>query len=123
MHLDITLLDDIPGEKLLEKNLQQELTFSINNKTIKTGKLVLFKRVHYNIIITLNSTRRGIENFEIPIPFKAEYDVKTDSIMFDYSLSSLSFNNNDVEKRLQKLKIKNTTPSQYYNNKLTIKVV
>jgi len=122
MHPDITLLDHIPGESLLADNLQQQLSFSINDKVIKTGKLVLFKRVHYHLVITLQTVRRGIENFEIPIPFKTSFYPNKKIIHFDYRVSTLSFKNKEVEKRLGNVKIKNTEPSQYYDKILEIAI-
>jgi hypothetical protein len=123
MHPDITLLDHIPGEKLLADNLQQQLSFSLNNKTFKTGRLVLFKRVHYNITITLQTLKRGMENFEIPIPFKTDFCVERNSIIFDYRILTLSFKNKEIEKRLHNVKVKNVEPSQYYNNILEISIL
>jgi hypothetical protein len=123
MHPDITLLDHIPGEKLLANNLQQQLSFSLNNKTFKTGKLVLFKRVHYNIVITLQTLKRGIENFEIPIPFKTDFCIEKNAILFDYRLTTLSFKNKEIEKRLSIVKVKNIEPSHYYNNILQITIL
>lgn len=123
MYPDIALLDKMPGESLLTAALQQDLIFSLNNKILKTGKLLLFKKIHYCITITLHTAKRGTENFEIPIPFKAVYDYNERAFYFDYQLKTLSFKNKEIEKRLEFLKIKNTEPSQYYNKVLEIRPV
>jgi hypothetical protein len=123
MHPDVTLLEEIPGEELLTSVLQQELSFTLNNKNIKTGKLILFKRVHYHIVLTLQNTKRGTENFEIPIPFKTESCLEDNIFYFDYRIKTFSFKNIDIERRLKNLKIKNVDPSIFYNNILQITIL
>lgn len=81
--------DQIPGERFLVPCLQKNLSFSINNKSIKRGKLILFKRFHYFIQFSLISDKGFKETFDVPIPFKIEDYGDEGLIYFDYRLSSL----------------------------------
>lgn len=82
-------LDQIPGESFLTGCLQKNVTFSINNKTLKRGRLLLFKRFHYFIQISLLSEKGARENFDVPIPFKIEAHADEGLLYFDYRLKSL----------------------------------
>lgn len=82
-------IDQVPGESFLFSCLQKNVNFSINNKTIKRGRLLLFRRFHYFIQIALLTERGTRENFDIPIPFKVEDYLEEGLLYFDYRLSSL----------------------------------
>ena len=82
-------LDQVPGEPFFVSCLQKNMNFSINNKVIKKGKLLLFRRVHYYIQIALMTDKNVRENFEIPIPFKVEDYSEEGLLYFDYRLDSL----------------------------------
>ena len=85
------MFSKIPGEDFLFNSLQKELTFHIGSKTIKQGRLLLFKRKSsFFIQITLFNSKKEKENFEIPFPFKVE-EYKEDGVMyFDYRLDALN---------------------------------
>lgn len=82
-------LEQIPGEKFLTYCLQKNINFCINNKSLKRGRLLLFKRFHYFIQISLLSERGLRENFDIPIPFKLETHKEEGLMYYDYRLKSL----------------------------------
>ena len=81
--------DFIPGENFLFEHLQKPLTFVLNNKTVKKGRLILYKRVHFYIQITIINSSNERENFDIPIPFKVEDYTSEGLLYYDYRLSSL----------------------------------
>jgi hypothetical protein len=93
MTISAVHLDQVPGEAFLVNCLQKSLNFSINNKTIKRGKLLLFRRFHYFIQIALLSEKGTRENFDIPIPFKIEDYLEEGLLYFDYRLKSLEVEN------------------------------
>jgi hypothetical protein len=80
---------EIPGEAFLIKCLQQTIRFTVNNRTIKQGKLLLFCKAHYYIQISLATDKNPRENFEIPFPFQTEIYENEGLMYFDYRLSSL----------------------------------
>ena len=91
--VDSINLEQIPGERFLVSFLQKNLKFSINNKLIKKGKLILFKRFHYFIQISLISEKGTRENFDLPVPFKVENYNEEGLLYFDYRLNSLEVEN------------------------------
>ena len=108
-------LDQVPGEPFLVSCLQKNINFSINNKIIKTGKLILFRRVHYYIQIALQTDRNIRENFEIPIPFKVENYEEDGLLYFDYRIRSLQVENLP--------RIPEKVPSIYFNKILEIQAL
>ena len=115
-----TFLEEIPGESFLERYLQSPIKFVLGQKVIKQGRLVLFKRAHYYLHITLLTSKNVKESFEIPIPFKVEEYVHEGLAYFDYRLQGLIGLQEELNQRLAKVKIKNINPSQYYNKILEI---
>jgi hypothetical protein len=108
------LLDQVPGEQYLLPLLQNQLAFTVNNKTIKKGKLLLFRRVHYFIQIALMTDKLTRENFDIPIPFKVENYAEEGLLYFDYRTDSLGV------KVLPKIPSK--ISSTYFNKILEISI-
>lgn len=82
-------LDQIPGESFLISCLQKNINFSINNRTIKRGKLLLFRRFHYFVQLTMTTEKGLQENVDIPFPFKVEDYQKEGLMYYDYRLGSL----------------------------------
>lgn len=116
-----TYLEELPGEKYLTLALQYPIVFTLGNKLIKQGRLVMFKRVHYYIQIILLNSKNLKETFEIPIPFRTEDYPHEGIIFFDYRVRSLSGKDEDLESRLTNTRIKGVNPSQYFNKILEIK--
>lgn len=115
-----TFLEEIPGEGFLTNALQAPVRFILGQKVIKQGRLVLFKRAHYYLHITLMTSKNVKESFEIPIPFRVEEYQHEGLAYFDYRLQGLVGLDTELNERLVKVKIKNINPSQYYNKILEI---
>ncbi len=115
-----TFLEEIPGEAYLQKHLQTPIKFTLGQKVVKQGRLVLFKRAHYYLHITLLTSKNNKESFEIPIPYKVEEYPHEGLAYFDYRIQGLCGLNEEINQRLAKVKIKNTNPSQYHNKILEI---
>jgi len=82
-------LDQVPGEAFFISCLQKSINFSVSNKSVKRGKLILFQRFHYFIQLTLIAEKGSKENFDIPIPFKIEQYIEDGLMYFDYRIKSL----------------------------------
>jgi hypothetical protein len=115
-----TFLEEIPGEGFLTRHLQNPIKFVLGQKVIKQGRLLIFKRAHYYLHITLLTSKSNKESFEIPIPFKVEEYIHEGLAYFDYRLQGLYGLQDEINERLSKVKIKNANPSQYYNKILEI---
>ena len=107
-------LDELPGESFLLSCLQKQVYFSVGGKNVKKGKLLLFRRVHYFIQISLMSDKNVRENFEIPIPFKVEQYAEDGLMYFDYRITSLNIKNFP--------KIPEKVSSTYFNRILEMSV-
>jgi len=116
-----TYLEELPGESFLTRHLQSPIKFTLGEKIIKQGRLVLFKRAHYYLHITLMTDKSNKESFEIPIPFRVEEYFHEGLAFFDYRLQGLLGLKSELNEKLAKVRIKNTNPSQYYNKILEIK--
>jgi hypothetical protein len=86
----IISFEQVPGEPFLLTCLQKQIVFAIGDKIIKKGRLILFRRVHYYIQISLMNEKNIRENFEIPIPFRVENYKEEGLLYFDYRLQSLN---------------------------------
>ena len=82
-------LEQIPGELFLVSCLQKSINFTVNNKSIKRGKLLLFRRFHYFVQLALMSEKGTRENVDVPIPFKVEHYPEEGLLYFDYRIKSL----------------------------------
>lgn len=108
-------LDQTPGEIFLTKCLQQQIVFRINEKIIKKGRLILFRRNHFFIQITVINEKSCKDNFEIPFPLNIETYEKEGLVYFDYRINSLRLNNFiPTKKRIS---------SSYFNKILEIQIV
>jgi len=108
-------LDLIPGEEFLISCLQKNIGLSINNRILKRGKLLLFRRYHYYIQLAIATEKGTRENLDVPIPFRTEDYLDEGIIYFDYRLKSL--NTDSLPKIPEKVS------SIYFNNILEIYVV
>lgn len=114
----------MPWENFFTQNLQTPISFTLGSKTLRKGRLIIFKRSHFFIQVSLMTTKKAQEIFEIPIPFKTEYYHQENLIYFDYRINSL-FGNDMPENTIEALErqmIKNT-PSQYLNKILEIQAI
>jgi len=101
MQPDSTFLDNIPGMDILEYVLQRNIQINVNKKTVKTGKLLLFKRVHYYIHLSILNSKNCIENYEIPIPFGVEFYPENGLVYFDYRIITISKKQQEISKKLK----------------------
>lgn len=96
--------------------LQRNLVFSIDNKIIKDGNLLLYKKNDYYIVLYLKTNNQEQKKFEIPYPFRIErYE---NYFILNYTLSSISKNDSELYYRLISLNQKSN--SRFYNSKLMI---
>jgi hypothetical protein len=107
--------EQLPGEEFFVRCLQKPIKFSINGKTIKQGRMLLFKRHHYFIHFTLSASKNPTESFEIPFPLRTEVYQEDGLVYFDYRTSSLGVN--VLPKTPEKVS------SSYFNKILEISVV
>lgn len=98
-------------------HLQNNINFILNDKKIKTGKLLLVshKGPYVSFVLNIN---KAVKNYEIPYPFLIKKTSNDSSIIFDYSIETLSNNNFNTLKLLDTFEVSKT--SKFYNKILKI---
>ncbi len=114
-------LDFFPGEEFLTQSLQNQLCLMIDDRQVKRGRLLHFKKHHFCIVLTLLTPKDNTENTEIPLPFIVEEHHEDQKVMayFDYRVKNIipnCSNNENLDKILCNYSIKN----QYFNKILEI---
>jgi len=105
-------------ETCINKFLQSSLSFSLENKILKRGKLILFSIKDFYCIFTIICQEKNNKKiiFEIPYPFKL---VSTpDKVIFDYSLKTFANEDENISEILKKIASKK--PSKFLNKKITV---
>lgn len=105
----------IPIDSLLVPYLQRPVAFVIKEKTIKKGKLLLFKRTHFFLQFSIETHKKTKETFDVPCPFNVESYPQEDLIYFDYRIDSLI--------KDKTLTLPQKAHSVYYNNILEIQAL
>lgn len=107
-------------EETLKNLLQKKISFEIDKKIFKTGKVILFSQHYFFISFIMNTAKKKQEKTEIPIPFNIEVHKDDNLIYFDYRVATLAHNNKDALTALQNI------PSQknkFLNKILTINIL
>lgn len=117
MEAETFTFDALPmyGELFLKQCLQRSVLFRINEKTIKKGKLILFKRNHYFIQMTVLNENNSRESFEVPFPLHIEFHEKEGLMYFDYRIAKLNLK--------EPLNITKKVSSSYFNKILEIQLL
>ena len=105
-------------EAAISKVLQNNVTFTLENKIVKKGKLILFCIKDFFCVFTLVCSDRGNKKIIYEIPYPFAMNVTRERIVFDYTVLSFCKNNKTIDSLMRKLNI--CKPSKYYNKRLTI---
>ena len=105
-------------EAAISKVLQNNVTFTLENKIVKKGKLILFCIKDFFCVFTLVCPDRGNKKIIYEIPYPFAMNVTREKIVFDYTALSFCKNNKIIDSLMRKLNI--CKPSKYYNKRLTI---
>ena len=111
----MTSVEDI--EELIKNFLLTDITFSLEGKKIKSGKLILFSIRDFFCVFTfqdLVKNKRVI--YEIPYPFSITY--KGNELIFDYTLTTFSEKSIDITNKIKNIQY--TKVSKLFNKKLIV---
>lgn len=113
----MTTVEDI--KNIINNHLQEKVDFYLENKKIKSGKILLFSiKDFYCVFVLMSEEKKKRITFEIPYPFNIK-EVDQDSILFDYTLQTFIDNNKFIKEDI--LFTKNKKTSKLLNKKLTLK--
>jgi len=116
----MTSIDEI--EHLIEPFLLTPITFTIDEKVIKQGKLQLFCIKDFFCVFTLLSLEKNNKKtvYEIPYPFNIK-TLNDGRLELDYTLESFYLSNSRVRELVNKLKLSKT--SKFFNKKIVVTAV
>lgn len=116
----MTSIDEI--EQSVNKLLQCNITFALESKIVKKGKLILFCVKDFFCVFTLLCEEKNNKKiiYEIPYPFMLNtYGDK--KVVFDYTVNSFSRNNKNILSLIKTLNLEKT--SKLFNKRMTISIV
>lgn len=106
-------------DKILSTLLQYNLSFELEGKQIRKGKLILYAIKDFHLHLMLQTDKSEIKQFIMPFPFGVHKQTK--GVIFDYTLETLANNNTDLLLRLKTLARKKNT--RYFNAIVHCKIV
>jgi hypothetical protein len=105
-------------EQSIKPFLLKDLTFTVDNKVLKNGKLILFCIKDFFCVFTLTTSDRGSKRYiyEIPYPFTLNKTVS--SLEFDYTLNGFCLDNLKIADSIKKVNVNRT--SKIFNKKVIV---
>ena len=103
----------------VNKHLQKNIDFTIDNKVIKSGKMLLFSvKDFFCCFLLFNEEKKKRFLYEVPYPF--EFAENDNELIFDYTLASFTKSNPTIKDDL--LKFRTKKPSKLFNKKVKLKI-
>lgn len=105
-------------EQLIKPLLLRNISFTVDNKILKSGKLILFSVKDFFCVFTLTTPDRGSKRFiyEIPYPFTTNATVS--SLEFDYTINSFCLGNKQIASATKKVQLNRI--SKLFNKKVVV---
>ena len=97
-------------ERSINSFLQQKISFSINGKTIKSGKLILFCIKDFYLVFTVH-VNQAKKIFEIPYPYS--FLQNNNKIILNYSTKTLCHDIEEIKHHAKLLAPKK--PNKFFN--------
>lgn len=105
-------------EESLKPFLLTELSFNVEDKKVKSGKLILFSVRDFFCIFTFHdSIKQKKVTYEVPYPFSIKRE--GNSLIFDYTVEAFSDKSIDFMSTVFSIQ-QNKKPAKLYNKKLYI---
>jgi len=98
--------------------LQSQITFELNNKSIKQGKLILFDVKDFHIFFNIETEQNRTKQFIIPLPYELAV-IDDNTIVLDYTIEKLSGGNRDLFFKLKTTSRKKQT--RFFDTKVYCK--
>ena len=105
-------------EQLIKPLLLRDISFTVDNKTLKSGKLILFSVKDFFCIFTLTTPDRGNKRYiyEVPYPFTTNTTVS--SLEFDYTIDSFCLHNDNIISATKSIAVNRA--SKLFNKKMVV---
>jgi hypothetical protein len=112
-------INGTPIEEACKFLLQKNISFEINNKIFKQGKIILFYQKNFYITFIINTSKKEKDRIEIPIPFEVETHAEDGLIFFDYRIKTLAKLAPEIEHYLKVYAVK-VANNKFWDTILTI---
>lgn len=106
-------------EDIFKSLLQKNIEIVLKNKTIKRGRLIIFRHIGCFIRLEIQTATKQ-DHIEIPFPYVVESKLDMQQFIFDYRMISLADGDMNTFKLLQNQKQIND--NKYYDRVLTINI-
>ena len=117
------IINNTTLEDLLKSLLQKTLSFQLDNKPFKIGKIILYTQKYFYISFIISTAKKKQEKLDIPIPFNFKINKNKNYILLDYRIDTLAHNNKKALELIQ-LKINKTiTKNKFFNKILKIEII
>jgi len=115
----MTSIEEI--ESGVNQFLQHNVTFALEHKIVKKGKLILFCIKDFFCVFTLLCEEKNNKKiiYEVPYPFM--FNMQPKKAVFDYTVNTFCKTNKNVVNYIKALSLEKT--SKLYNKRLTISIV
>lgn len=111
----MTSIEEI--EEYIKPFLLSEITFTLEDRKIKSGKLILFSARDFFCIFTfLDHAKNKKVVYEIPYPFSISSE--SNKLIFNYTLETFCEKNVDFQNKVQTFNFKKV--SKFFNKKLIV---
>ena len=105
-------------QKSLKILLQRDIKFTINDKVLREGKLILFNLKDYYIECTMINKNDQHKMYEVPVPFNIT--ITPNKVLYDYSILRATKRNVDNRIAVKMLASNVGKKSKFYDNTLII---
>jgi len=105
----------------VNKLLQSNIIFALENKIVKKGKLILFCVKDFFCVFTLICEEKNNKKIIYEIPYPFALNVLNNKVIFDYTVNTFCEKNKQVADIIRTLGIEKT--SKLFNKRLSITAV
>lgn len=108
-------------EPTLKSLLQRDVSFEVNNKTLRAGKLIIFHIKDFYISFILRTDKHPHKLYEVPVPYELK-TCSTGDVLFDYRLPRVHRNDKNIQHLIDSVYKSIGKKSKFFDNTLTIKI-
>ena len=112
----MTITDRV--EIALRAALQKNVTFNVNDKTLREGKLILFNIKDFYVKFNIITPKNIAKVYDLPVPF--DINASRNQIVFDYTLHNVVKDDRVTQFLVTTVNNKLGKNSKLYDSKLTI---
>jgi len=105
----------------VNKLLQSNIIFALENKIVKKGKLILFCVKDFFCVFTLICEEKNNKKIIYEIPYPFALNVLNNKVVFDYTINTFCEKNKQLTDIIRTLGIEKT--SKLFNKRLSITAV